>query len=113
MQQCNSTPVEQCNSTTVLQYNSATVGNLALQVTFLCVMSLINFLPQLRFPGTKPLEVIYQTRLLGITLTSDLLWTSHVNDMANHATAKLWTLARFNSLGGSKDQLFKLFLTRI
>ena len=75
----------------MLQYNSATVGNLALQVTFLCVMSmsLINFLPQLRFPGTEPLEVIYQTRLLGITLYSDLSWTSHVNDMANHATAKL------------------------
>ena len=72
-----------------------------------------DFLPQLSFPGTEPLEVIYQTRLLGITLTSDLSWTSHVNDIANRATAKLWTLVRFKSLGGSKDQLLKVFQTRI
>ena len=72
-----------------------------------------DFLPQLNFPGTEPLEVIYHTRLLGIMLTSDLSWSAHVNDIARRATAKLWILVRFKSLGGSQDQLLKVFQTRI
>ena len=29
-----------------------------------------DFLPQISFPDQEPLEVIYQTRLLGVTLSS-------------------------------------------
>ena len=57
--------------------------------------------------------MIYQTRLLGITLTSDLSWSVHVTDIVNRATAKLWILVRFKSLGGSQDQLLKVFQSRI
>ena len=72
-----------------------------------------DFLPQLSFPGTEPLEVIYETRLLGIILASDLSWSPHVNDMTKRATSKLWILVRFKSLGGSQDQLLKVYQTRI
>ena len=72
-----------------------------------------DFLPQLHFPGSEPLEVIYETRLLGVILSSNLSWTPHVNDIAKRATAKLWILVRFKSLGGSREQLLKVFQTRI
>ena len=51
-----------------------------------------DFLPQLYFPGSNPLEVIYEARLLGITLASNLSWQVHTNDITKRATAKLWIL---------------------
>ena len=72
-----------------------------------------NFLPQLFFPGSEPLEVIYETKLLGVILSSDLSWTPHVNDVTRRATAKLWILVRFKHLGGSQEQLLKVYQTRI
>ena len=59
------------------------------------------------------LEVIYETKLLGVTLTSNLTWTAHVNDITKRATGKIWVLVRFKSLGGSRDQLLKVYQTRV
>jgi hypothetical protein len=70
-----------------------------------------DFLPQLNFPNCDPLEVIYSTRLLGVTLTSNLTWADHVDDMCKRATKKLWVLIRFKALGGSRDQMLKVFQT--
>ena len=67
----------------------------------------------LNFPGYEPLEVIYETKLLGITLASDLSWWPNVKDICRRATGKLWVLVRFKSLGGSTDQLVKIYETRI
>ena len=72
-----------------------------------------NFLPQLHFPNCDPLEVIYETRLLGVTITSDLSWTTHVNDICSRASKKLWVLVRFKSLGGTTNQLLTVYMTRI
>ena len=72
-----------------------------------------EFLPKLYFPDCDPLEVIYETRLLGVTLSSNLSWTAHVNDITKRATNKLWVLVRFKTLGGSRDQLLKVFQTRV
>ena len=72
-----------------------------------------DFLPQLSFPDSEPLEVIYQTKLLGITITSNLSWQAHVDDITKRATAKLWVLVRFKALGGTTNQLLKVYQTRI
>ena len=72
-----------------------------------------DFLPQLSFPDSEPLEVIYQTKLLGITLTSNLSWQAHVDDITKRATAKLWVLVRFKNLGGTTHQLLRVYQTRI
>ena len=47
-----------------------------------------DFLPQINFPGYEALEVTYTTKLLGVTLTSDLSWTPHVVDITTRATKK-------------------------
>ena len=72
-----------------------------------------DFLPQLNFPNCEPLEVIYETRLLGVILSSNLGWTAHINDITKRATSKLWILIRFKSLGGTQDQLLKVYQTRV
>ena len=72
-----------------------------------------DFLPQLHFPGCSPLEVIYETRLLGVTLTSNLSWSNHVLDITRRATKNLWVLIRFKTLGGTTEQLSTVYQTRI
>ena len=72
-----------------------------------------DFLPQLYFPGENPLEVIYQTRLLGVNISSNLSWTTHVNDITKRATKNLWVLIRFKSLGGTKAQLLAIYQARV
>ena len=72
-----------------------------------------DFLPQLSFPQCEPLEVIYKTRLLGVTITSDLNWSEHINDITKQATKKLWVLIRFKAVGGTTDQLLTVYKTRI
>ena len=72
-----------------------------------------DFLPQINFPGYEALEVTYTTKLLGVTLTSDLSWTPHVVDITTRATKKLWILVRFKLLGGTRDQLVTVYQLRV
>ena len=72
-----------------------------------------DFLPLLSFPGLEPLGVIYTTQLLGVTITSNLSWSSYVHDITTRATKKLWILVRFKSLGATTQQLQTVYFTRI
>jgi hypothetical protein len=72
-----------------------------------------DFLPQLSFPDQEPLEVIYKTKLLGVTLSSDLSWQAHIDDITKRATKKLWVMIRFKILGGSSEQLLSVYQLRV
>ena len=73
----------------------------------------LDFLPQLNFPDCPPLEVIYGTKLLGVTLTSNLSWQPQVDEICKRATGKLWVLIRFKSLGGTTNQLLKIYQAHV
>ena len=72
-----------------------------------------NFRPELSFPGHEPLDVIDVSRLLGVMISSDLTWTSHVKDITTRAVKKLWVLIRFKNLGASRKQLVQVYQARI
>ena len=78
----------------------------------MCQRNLISG-EQINFPGYEALEVTYTTKLLGVTLTSDLSWTPHVVDITTRATKKLWILVRFKLLGGTRDQLVTVYQLRV
>ena len=48
-----------------------------------------DFTLQLHFPNSEASVVIYETKLLGVTITSNLSWSSHVEDLCRRATKKL------------------------
>ena len=50
---------------------------------------------------------------MGVTLYSDLTWNKHVDSVSKRATKKLWVLVRFKTLGGSPEQLLKVYHTRV
>ena len=58
----------------------------------------------MNFPDHKPIEVINERRLFGITLAS------HINDKTKRPTSKPWVLIRFKSFGGTIEQLCQIYL---
>ena len=56
---------------------------------------------------------MYETRLLGVTITSDCEWNRHVSEIVKIANRKLWFIRRLKVLGASVDTLvdtYKLFV---
>ena len=57
--------------------------------------------------------VVYETKLLGVTISSDCKWGPHVNHLVKSANKKMWFLRRLKILGASSDTLvdiYKLFV---
>ena len=68
-----------------------------------------DFIPWLNFPGEEPLKVIYETKLLGVTIRSDLTFSSHVEDITKKVTKNMWLLLRFRDMGANREQLLNLW----
>ena len=59
------------------------------------------------------LDVVYETKLLGVTITSDCKWSKHIANITEKANSKIWFLRRLKSLGASTSTLidvYKLFV---
>ena len=48
-----------------------------------------DFLPNFSLDGI-PLEVVYETKLLGITLTSDCRWDNNTKSIVQKDSSRLW-----------------------
>ena len=68
---------------------------------------------KVNFPGDEPLEVIHEIKLLGVMITSDLTWNSHVQYITKNASKKLWHLIRFKNMGGTVKQLLRIFELKV
>ena len=69
-----------------------------------------DFLPIIKFPDAqKPLEVVYEKKLLGIICTSDGKWMKNTQHIVKKATAKLWMLRRLKWLGADKSTLLEAY----
>ena len=58
-----------------------------------------DFIPWLNFPGEEPLNVIYETKLLGLTIRSDLTFSSHVDEITKKVTKNMWLLLKIQGHG--------------
>ena len=66
-----------------------------------------DIMPRFVFNGDE-LEVVEETKLLGIVLRSDLSWRSNTNYIVNRANKKLWTLRRLKRLGTKTSDLLDI-----
>ena len=72
-----------------------------------------DFVPTLSFPGEEyPLSVVYETKLLGVTIRSDLSFSTHVNNIVKAASSCMWLLLRFRDMGANRDQLLNLWFQK-
>ena len=72
-----------------------------------------DFMPQLKLEEDSFLEVIYEIKLVGLVLTSDLRWNSHINYTVSRVNKVIWQLVRFKQLGAPRDKLRTLYILKI
>ena len=63
--------------------------------------------------GTETLQYVEEINLLGITLRSDLSWSSHILNITTKAYKRLWILRRLRNLGASTSDLIEVFTKQI
>ena len=71
-----------------------------------------DFVPEYKL-NHEVLEVVYQTKLLGVVCTSDCKWVQNTKYIVGKASSKLWFLRRLKTFGASVEALvdvYKLFV---
>ena len=67
-----------------------------------------NFLPEFVLDGHH-LDLVEETRLLGVVLRSDLSWSSNTDSIVQRCNSKLWFLRRLKKLGADMEDLIDLY----
>ena len=71
-----------------------------------------DFHPEI-FVEDELLEVVESTKLLGVMVSSDLKWDTHISYVVRRVMKKLWMLRRVKQLGGSTDDLVLVYKLQI
>ena len=71
-----------------------------------------DFMPCFNIDGNQ-IEVVNETRLLGVTVRSDLSWAAHVDDIVKRCNRRLWMLRRLKRLGADNWDLKEIYETQI
>ena len=72
----------------------------------------VDFIPNFTMQG-KELEVVHNTKLLGLHIRSDLKWKTNTHHMVVKANKKLWILRRLKILGAKAPSLVDVYLKQI
>ena len=68
----------------------------------------VDFMPGLDLVNQE-IELVEEIRLLGLTLRSDMKWTSNTEQIKKKAYQKLWMMRRLKVLGANQKQLIDVY----
>ena len=71
-----------------------------------------DFCPRFLFNNNE-LEIVEETKLLGLIVRSDLAWTSNTEYIVKRANKKLWCLKRLKILGPETEDLIDVYIKQI
>ena len=63
--------------------------------------------------GNKEIDLVEETKLLGVVVRSDLGWSSNTDYIVGRANNKLWFLRRLKKLGANEDDLKDVYVKQI
>ena len=72
----------------------------------------MDFQPEI-FINNIMLDVVEESKLLGVILSSDLKWAKNVAYIVTRAMTRLWILRRIKELGGTTDDLLVVYKLQI
>ena len=72
-----------------------------------------DFPPEYTFNDGKILEIIEESKLLGIQLTTDLRWAANTKSIYDRAMSKMWLLRRMKALKLEPDIIVDYYLKEI
>ena len=71
-----------------------------------------DFMPEIALDNIR-IDLVEETKLLGVVLTSDLSWTANTQYIVERCNSKIWTLRRLMKLGAVKDDLLEIYFKQI
>ena len=71
-----------------------------------------DFMPEVRVNNTR-IELVEESKLLGIIITSDLKWEAHTSYMVQRCNSKIWVIRRLKRLGTSRLDLLDIYCKQI
>ena len=71
-----------------------------------------DFLPAFNLDGHE-IEMVEETRLLGLVLSSDLSWGPNTDSIVERSSKKLWFIIRLKNLGASRHDLLDLYYKHV
>ena len=71
-----------------------------------------DFNPEMNVEG-KTIQVVEETKLLGLLITNDLKWTSNTNYLVKKAYKRLWIIKRLKILGAGAEALLEIYVKQI
>ena len=71
-----------------------------------------DFLPSMDFDGI-PVELVEQTKLLGLIISSDLSWDANTDYIVSRCNSKLWMIRRVKKLGANRADLLDVYCKQI
>ena len=73
-----------------------------------------DFMPELKIGEEDDcLEVIWELKLVGMVVTSDMTWHAHIEYTVGRVSKIIWQLTRFKRLGASQDKLITFYILKI
>ena len=71
-----------------------------------------DFMPEFSVNQNR-VELIEQTKLLGVILSSDLSWAANTEYIVKRCLNKTWMLRRLKRLGASQDDLLEVYIKQV
>ena len=71
-----------------------------------------DFEPIIEVDGTY-LQLVEETKLLGVHLTSDMRWEIHNNNICKKAYSRMWILGRLAEIGATADTLMDTYFKQV
>ena len=65
------------------------------------------------FSPQRNIEVKEQTKLLGLTIQSNLKWKANTESIVKKAYKKLWLIRRLKKLGASRNDLLDMYIKQV
>ena len=73
----------------------------------------IDFPPEFSFKNEEQLQVVEETRLLGVVLSSDLRWQANTTALCSRAMARMWLLRRMKALKLDPEFILDYYLKEV
>ena len=71
-----------------------------------------DFMPEFKISQTR-IELVEQTKLLGVIISSDLSWTANTEYITKRCNKKTWMLRRLKNLGASQNDSLDVYIKQV
>ena len=73
----------------------------------------LDYPPEVNFPDSQFLEVISETKLVGVIISNDLKWQKNTDYICQKARLRLWTLRRMRRLQFDTPHLVDVYIKEV